>query len=86
MPLNKEFLSVTEVSKLLGVSRVTIHNRIKRGDIPATRVGKIFLIPAGPLAEVLHRGLTESDKSELKDVLKRVMDEYGETLRKLGDE
>ena len=36
----KKYLSTTEVAKLLEVSRVTVFNRIKSGEIKAEKIGR----------------------------------------------
>lgn len=41
---NSENLSVKEASELLKVSEQSIHNYIKKGFIPAQKVGRILLI------------------------------------------
>jgi len=40
-----EFLSVTELSKILGVTRQAVIDRIRRGTLEAQKVGKVFVIP-----------------------------------------
>lgn len=40
----KQFYSVAEAAKKLGVSRIAVFKRIKKGDIKAMRVGRIYVI------------------------------------------
>lgn len=42
-------LSVSEAAALLGVSRVTLYQYIKRDDFPAARIGGRVLIPRDKL-------------------------------------
>lgn len=40
----KEFYTTKELSELLGVSRIAVFNRIKKGDIKAQKMGRNFVI------------------------------------------
>lgn len=40
----KEFYTTAELAKLLGVSRIAVFNRIKKGDIRAQKMGRNFVI------------------------------------------
>lgn len=83
---NKEFFSTSEVAKVLGISRVAVFNRIKKGKILATKVGRNFVIPKSEIESVLGRELSEKDKKIISEGVKKVLEEYGETLKKLGKE
>ena len=49
-----EYLTIEEVSKLLRVNKRTIHNYIKRGEIPAIRLSsKTLRIPRDEFYESL---------------------------------
>jgi len=85
MPSN-EFLSTIEAAKVLGVSRVTLFNRIKSGEIKAIRVGRNFIIPRTEIVGRAKKGeLSESKKEEIDKGVGRVVKEYGETLKLLKD-
>jgi len=81
---NKKFLSTTELAKLLGVSRIAIYKKIKKGQIKAKRVGHNFVIDKKDLAGILDEKLTEGEKRMIERAVKKTTDEYGETLRLLG--
>jgi len=40
----KEFYTTKELAELLGISRVAVFNRIKKGDIKAQKMGRNFVI------------------------------------------
>ncbi len=82
----KEFYSTVEIAQILGVSRQAIFKRIKIGDIKATKVGRNFIISRAELPEILDHELSNKSKDEINAVVKRLLDEYGETLRLLGQE
>lgn len=41
---SKEFYTTTEMAKLLGISRIAVFNKIKKGDIRAQKMGRNFII------------------------------------------
>jgi excisionase family DNA binding protein len=47
---------VAEVASLLGVHRKTIVRWAQRGDLPARRLGALWLFPRGPIDELIGRG------------------------------
>lgn len=51
------FISVAQAAKLLGVGEAAIYAAVKRGDIEAVRIGKLWRIRRAPLLEQL--GLPE---------------------------
>ena len=83
---NKEFITTTELAKILGISRIAVFKRIKRGQIKAIRVGRNFIIPKDSLPEVLGQVLSKKNKSEIETAVKKTVREYGQTLRLLGNE
>lgn len=82
---NKQFLSTIQVAKLLGVSRITVFNRIKKGDIKAEKVGRNFIINRSEVAHLLGEELSDNNKKEINKAVKKTVKEYGETLRLLGN-
>jgi excisionase family DNA binding protein len=83
---NKDLITTTELAKILGISRIAVFKRIKRGQIKAIRVGKNFAIPKNSLPEVLGKILSEKNKREIETAVKKTVKEYGQTLRLLGNE
>ncbi|MFH1509222.1 MAG: helix-turn-helix domain-containing protein [bacterium] len=84
--MKNQFISTNELAKLLGVSRITIFNRIKKGDIKAIKIGRNYVIDRNDIKD-LPAVKEESFKNDLVDrAVKKTVDEYGETLRLLGKE
>ena len=83
---NKEFITTAELAKILGISRIAVFKRIKRGQIKAIRVGRNFVIPKDSLPEVLGQVLSKKNKREIETAVKKTVREYGQTLRLLGNE
>jgi len=82
----KDFMTTVELAKILGISRVAVFKRIKRGQIKAIRVGKNFVIPKDSFAEILGRVLSDKSKREIEAAVKKTVKEYGQALRLLGNE
>lgn len=51
----KELLSTAEAGELLGVSQRRAIQLIESGRLPATRVGKSYIVNRADLAKVRHR-------------------------------
>jgi len=83
---NRELITTAELAKILGISRVAVFKRIKRGQIKAIRVGRNFVIPKDSLPEVLGQVLSKKNKREIETAVKKTIREYGQTLRLLGNE
>lgn len=81
---NKEFLSTVELAKILGISRVAVFKKIKKGEIKATKVGRNFVIQRKDLGDILGEVLTEEKKKEIDRAVKKTVKEYSETLKLLG--
>ena len=79
----KDILTTQEAANQLGISRVEVFNRIKRGIIPATRRGRRYLIRASDLQPV-SRSVTAREKQEIQRAVTRTVKEYGPALKLLG--
>ena len=84
------YISVEELAKMLGISRIAVFKKIKKGQIPAEKIGRSYAISVEHVSEIIGNQdnsiLTESKKTEIKNAVEKVVKEYGETLRLLGKE
>lgn len=83
---NSEYITVVELAKFLKISRVAVFYKIKKGQIKAKKVGKTYIIPRESLKGVLYSDMSDKLKNEIEMAVKRVVKEYGETLKMLGKE
>lgn len=81
---SRRFLSTTELAKILGISRIAVYKKIKKGKIKAKKVGGDFLIDRNDLSSILGEKLTQKQKSEIDAAVKKTVKEYGQTLKLLG--
>ena len=42
---NKEYLTIKELADLLGITRIAVYKKVKKGQIKAVRIGRNFAIP-----------------------------------------
>jgi len=81
-----KYMTIPEFARILGISRIAVYKRVKKGQIPAVKVGRIYIIPAGQVADILSRKLSDREKSQIDSAVRKVVSEYGELLRMLGND
>jgi excisionase family DNA binding protein len=84
--MTQQFLSTTEVAKILGISRIAVFKKIKTGKIKAQKIGRNFVINKEDLPQVLGTILTQAKKEKIAAAVEKTVKEYGETLKLLGKE
>lgn len=82
--MDKEYYTTSEIAKLLGISRVAVFYKIKKGQIKAQKIGRNYIILKKELPIILHEELSEAQKEVLTRGVEKTVREYGETLKKLG--
>ena len=82
--LEPRYISIQELARLLGISRIAVYKRVKKGQIKAVRIGRSYAIPKKYVEAILGHTLAESDKTEIDRAVKKTVKEYGEVLKLLG--
>ena len=85
-PETKENFSTAEVAKLMGISRIAVHKKIVGGKIKAEKIGRNYVITRSELEAALGKTITEEQKVEIKNAVRKAIREYGPTFDKLGKE
>lgn len=84
------YISIAQLAKMLGISRVAVFNKIKKGQIPAEKIGRSYAVSMEHVNDLIgnvkSKILTDDKKQEIKKAVEKVVKEYGETLRLLGRE
>ncbi|OQA51993.1 MAG: Helix-turn-helix domain protein [candidate division WS2 bacterium ADurb.Bin280] len=80
----KDFYTIPEFANEIGLSRSQVFRIVKKGEIKAQRFGKLYLIPKEEL-DHLTGDVTQNDRDSIKDGVEKVLEEYGEVIRELGD-
>lgn len=79
------FISIQELAKMLGISRIAVYKKVKKGQIKAVRIGRSFAIPSEYIDGILGKILKDGQKKEIDAAVKKTVREYGETLKLLGN-
>ncbi len=81
-----EYLTIPQLAKILGISRIAVYRKVKKGQIKAVKIGRTFAISQKHIAAILGKTLHQEDKKEIDHALKKTIKEYGQTLKLLGSE
>lgn len=80
----EEYISIPELAKVLGISRIAVYKKVKKGEIEAIKIGRNYAISKKYLDEILGKDLREKEKKNIDNAVKKVVKEYGEVLKLLG--
>jgi len=83
---NKKLVSTSQAAKILGISRIAVFNKIRKGEIRAEKVGRNYVIRKDQLSTITGQDLSEKEKNVIEKAVAGTVSEYGETLRLLGRE
>jgi excisionase family DNA binding protein len=79
--MNKqEYLTIPQMAKILGISRIAVYRKVKKGQIKARKIGRNYAIP------FRAKPFSEKDGRRLDAAISKALKEYGETFRLLGRE
>lgn len=81
---NSQFISIRELADILGISRIAVYKKVKKGQIKAMKIGRNFAIPKKYVAHILGEALSDKDKQNIDRAIKRTVKEYGAVLKLLG--
>ncbi len=78
-------VSTAELAKMLGVSRVAVFKKIKRGELEAVKIGRSYAISRASVPS-LSTQTSKQKKRLIEKAVKKTVSEYGDALRRLGNE
>jgi excisionase family DNA binding protein len=81
-----KYITIPQLAKMLGISRIAVYKKVKSGQIKATRIGKNYVISDRDITHILGGKLSDKDKRRIDAAVEKVIAEYGELLRMLGKE
>jgi excisionase family DNA binding protein len=84
--MKTDFVSTSEAAKMLGVSRITVFNKIKLGKIPAMKIGRNFVIEKSDVLKAAGELLTSRQKRGINRAVERATKQYGDVFKRLGKE
>ena len=83
---NKAYLTIKELANILGISRIAVYKKVKKGQIKAVKIGRNFVIPRECISNILGKTLSEKDRNNIDRAIKKTVKEYGDVLKLLGRE
>jgi len=84
--VKKGFITIPQLAKALGISRIAVYRRVKSGAIPATKVGRIYVISDRTVNEILGRDLSRKSRDGIDKAIDWATSEYGQVLKWLSKE
>ncbi|MGD0078065.1 MAG: helix-turn-helix domain-containing protein [Sedimentisphaerales bacterium] len=82
----QEYLTIPQAAKLLGISRIAVYQKVKKGQIKAHKIGRNYVIRRDVIGGVKGKPLSASEGRRVDAAVRKAMKEYGETFRLLGQE
>ena len=81
----EKYITIPRLAKLVGVSRISIYKKVKKGEIPAIRIGRNYAITDQTIAQVLGEELSEEGEKKVAAAVNKTVEQYGEVLRELSN-
>ena len=82
----QKYITIPQLAKLLGLSRIEVYRKVRKGQIPAIRIGRNYAISDRDVARILGKEMSGKDKKQVSLAVKKAVKEYGEVLKRLGKE
>jgi excisionase family DNA binding protein len=80
------YITVPELAKILGLSRVAVYKKVRKGQIKAVRIGRNYAISRKYIEGFLGKTLGSRDRRQIDAAVKKVVRDYGSVLKMLGGE
>ncbi len=84
--LRQNSLTIPELARKLGISRIAVWNKVKTGEIPAAKIGRQYVISARDARIAAGEELSSKQQHWIKVAVERVVREYGPVLKRLSRE
>lgn len=81
-----KYITITQLAKILGLTREAIFYRIQKGQIKAEKVGHMYIIAEDDIVDILTSALTEKDHKLNREIVKKAVAQYGELFKRLAKE
>jgi len=82
----QKYITIPQLAKLLGLSRIEVYRKVRKGQIPAIRIGRNYAISDSDVAHILGEKMSSKNKRQVSLAVKRVVREYSEVLKRLSRE
>jgi excisionase family DNA binding protein len=82
----QKYITIPQLAKLLGLSRIEVYRKVRKGQIRAEKIGRMYVITDKEVSHILGKQPTAKDKGQIEKAVRKAVKDYGEVLRKLGEE
>jgi len=82
---DNKFITIPQLAKFLGLSRIAVYNKVKKGEIEAIKIGRNYAIPNKYIDDIIGKKLSAKRKKEIYKAVKKTVEEYGEVLKLLAN-
>lgn len=79
-------ITIPQLAQMLGISRIAVYRKVKAGQIPATKIGRTYVIADRTVNEVLQKVMRPRDKQRVDRAIRRAVRDYGDVLKRLARE
>lgn len=84
--MQKDYFTTGELARILNISRIAVFKKIQKGQIKAMKIGRIYAVAKSEIPSLTGESLTKNNKEMIDKAVVKTVQEYGETLRLLGQE
>lgn len=84
--MNKEVITIPKLAELLGISRVAVFKKVKKGEILAEKIGRVYVVPIKSVSLALGKTISKDRKDKIEIAVKKAVKEYGDALKLIGNE
>ena len=82
--VKERLLTISQLAELLGISRIAVYKRVKKGQIAARKLGRSYVISDRDITEVLGKKMTVRGRQSVKRAVSKAARDYGDVLKWLG--
>jgi excisionase family DNA binding protein len=75
------YITIPQLAKLLGISRIAVYKKVKSGQIKASRIGRNYVISDRDITGILGEEVSAEDKRQIDAAIRKAMREYGGLLK-----
>jgi excisionase family DNA binding protein len=82
----QNYITIPRLAEILGISRIAVYKRIKKGQIAGEKIGRDYVITDQTVNDILGKKVSEKGKLRIDDAVRRTVNEYGSVLKRLSQE
>lgn len=78
--MEEKFLTIPEFAKKLGISRIAVFKKVKKGQLEAIRIGRNWAIPVSGPVEIREKSPKYSQKNEIPPSFHKIINSSGSNV------